>query len=399
MVEKASDLIVIVVAAGIGSRCGTDLPKQYLALGEGTVLTHAVRALQAGTGSQTVYIAVREDDRQIEALDLTGCHILRTGGKTREETVYKTLLAVSDFATESTLVLVHDAARPMVKPEDVSKLLTLAKDASATSPLHGAVLAMAVSDTVKRIDTDGNLIEDIEREGLVRVATPQVFRYGTLLKALSGHLDATDESSAVRAIGGKVKVLTGSAMNFKITQREDWLMSERLLRGKIAMHSSGLRVGVGYDSHRLVAGRKLILAGVKVEHTLGLEGHSDADVLTHAIIDALLGAAGCGNIGLLFPDDEAAYKDADSMALLGRVVERLSSQGYRIVNVDTVLIAQAPKLNPYLPRMLERLSSVLLTDAVNIKPKTNERMGFEGREEGISAEAVVLLEKTTKEKR
>ena len=254
----------------------------------------------------------------------------------------------------------------------------------------GAVLTIPVWDTVKRVDGEGYFSQDIDRTGLVRVATPQCFAYGLLKKALADNLSATDESSAVRNAGGRVLAVESSARNIKLTRPQDIEDANRLLRSDMQ-----IRIGIGYDSHRLVENRRFILGGIEIPHTLGLAGHSDADALLHAITDAILGAARLGNIGTFFPDTDPRFKDADSAVLLRTAFEAVKKAGWRVGNVDAVVVAQKPKLNPHVSAMQRRIEELLeLEDgAVSVKPKTNEKLGFEGREEGVSTQAVVLLER------
>ena len=274
----------------------------------------------------------------------------------------------------------------------MEKLIALTRECLADKSASGAVLAVPVADTVKRVDEHGLVMEDIDRAGLVRIGTPQCFPFGLLLAALAIRTDVTDESSAVRGVSHRVKVLESSPGNFKVTRPEDLKLAKQL-RGQTQMK---LRIGYGYDSHRLEAGRKFILGGVEIAHSLGLAGHSDADALLHAITDAVLGAAHCGNIGILFPDNDARFKNADSAVLLKAAWDKVLSTGHwEIQNIDCVVVAQKPKLNPHVEAMSRRIAEILGIDPeqVSIKPKTNEKLGFEGREEGVSVQAVALLAK------
>ncbi len=390
MEQKA--ILVLIVAAGTGSRMQAKCPKQYLAVGNPakTLVELSLASLQRALPDAHCVIAVQKGDTYIRKLSLPNARILETGGETREETVFQTLKALEGEFDPETLVFVHDAARALVNDKDVAKLYDEACDAIKSKSAAGAVLAMALPDTVKRVDAEGVLTEDIDRAGLLRIATPQVFPLKTLLRALVDAKNATDESSAVRALGLPVKAILGSGTNFKITNPDDLVLAKRLLETPMKT-----RVGIGYDSHRFVAGRKLILGGVEIPYEKGLDGHSDADVLTHAIIDALLGAAHLGNIGILFPDTDPAFKGANSINLLKEVARRLKENGWTILNVDAVLVTEAPKINPHLKAIEESLSQALgLTrDDVSVKPKTNEKLGFEGRGEGMSAQAIAMIAK------
>ena len=381
-------VFAVIPAAGCGSRMQADRPKQYLPINGRTMLEVTVSALLDVPEIDGMFVGVSPEDDTAETLPMAAA-VLKTGGATRAETVYQTLEALSDTIAEDDLVLVHDAARPLVSAADVSKLIAETVRFREEVIAAGAVLAVPVWDTVKRVDKEGVLVEDVERDGLMRIATPQCFAYGELKAALARSLTATDESSAMRAAGFSVAAVESSAHNIKLTRPQDLDFAQLVLDKTMKT-----RIGIGYDSHRLVEGRKFILGGVEIEHTLGLAGHSDADALLHAITDALLGAARLGNIGTFFPDTDPAYKGADSAVLLKTAYEAVREAGWTVVNIDTVVVAQKPKLNPYVPAMQRRIEEILDLEegTVSVKPKTNEKLGFEGREEGISTQAVVLLQ-------
>ena len=382
---------VVLPAAGSGSRMGADRPKQYLELAASgrTVLETTVEVLGEVPGVDGIFVAVSPADETARTLSMPA-RVLKTGGASRAQTVYQTLEALSDTVADEDLMLVHDAARPLVDPADVSRLIDESCRVIEEGTAAGAVLTIPVWDTVKRVDGEGYFSQDIDRTGLVRVATPQCFAYGLLKKALADNLSATDESSAVRNAGGRVLAVESSARNIKLTRPQDIEDANRLLRSDMQ-----IRIGIGYDSHRLVENRRFILGGIEIPHTLGLAGHSDADALLHAITDAILGAARLGNIGTFFPDTDPRFKDADSAVLLRTAFEAVKKAGWRVGNVDAVVVAQKPKLNPHVSAMQRRIEELLeLEDgAVSVKPKTNEKLGFEGREEGVSTQAVVLLER------
>ena len=382
---------VVLPAAGSGSRMGADRPKQYLELAASgrTVLETTVEVLAEVPGVDGIFVAVSPADETARTLSMPA-RVLKTGGASRAQTVYQTLEALSHTVADEDLVLVHDAARPLVDPADVSRLIDESCRVIEEGTAAGAVLTIPVWDTVKRVDGEGYFSQDIDRTGLVRVATPQCFAYGLLKKALADNLSATDESSAVRNAGGLVLAVESSARNIKLTRPQDIEDANRLLRSDMQ-----IRIGIGYDSHRLVENRRFILGGIEIPHTLGLAGHSDADALLHAITDAILGAARLGNIGTFFPDTDPRFKDADSAVLLRTAFEAVKKAGWRVGNVDAVVVAQKPKLNPHVSAMQRRIEELLeLEDgAVSVKPKTNEKLGFEGREEGVSTQAVVLLER------
>lgn len=390
-------VIAVIPAAGVGSRMKADHPKQYLSIaGDSTptVLQACIASLSAVSQINRIVVGVSPADGYAADLDLGKAELFRTGGATRSETVLNTLKAIGTETLKDALVLVHDAARPLVDPDDVTELIDKAKtDILKHGPLAGAVLAVPVSDTVKRTDAADVITEDISREHLWRIATPQAFAGLALLNALEKHPDVTDESSAVRAAGGRVSVVAAQPSVFKITRPADLTLARMMFENSQKPMLPEIRTGIGYDSHRLVEGRPLILGGVTIPHTKGLDGHSDADVLLHAVTDAVLGAANLGNIGILFPDTDPAYKGADSGVLLKDAFVRVRAAGWELVNLDAVLIAQKPKINPHLTAIRESIARIMSVDVsrISVKPKTNEKLGFEGREEGMSAFVTVLL--------
>lgn len=388
MTFNSRRIFAVIPAAGCGSRMQADRPKQYLPINGRTILEVTVSALLDVPEIDGMFVGVSPEDDTAETLPMAAA-VLKTGGATRAETVFQTLEALSDTIAENDLVLVHDAARPLVSPTDVSKLIAETVRFRKEGIAAGAVLAVPVWDTVKRVDKEGIFVEDVDRDGLMRIATPQCFAYGELKAALARNLTATDESSAMRAAGFSVAAVESSAHNIKLTRPQDIDFAQLVLNKTMKT-----RIGIGYDSHRLAEGRKFILGGVEIEHTLGLAGHSDADALLHAITDALLGAARLGNIGTFFPDTDPAYKGADSAVLLKTAYEAVREAGWTVVNIDTVVVAQKPKLNPHVTAMQRRIEEILDLEegTVSVKPKTNEKLGFEGREEGVSTQAVVLLQ-------
>lgn len=395
--QQKQRIIALVPAAGVGSRMGSDTPKQYLPLAGGkTMIECTVEALLRVPGIERVLVAVSPDDEYIRKVlpDFASVTVFFTGGKTRGETVGNTLRAYAEaFPKQNPWVLVHDAARPLVQPGDIEALIDAAQKHEKGGDAAGAVLAMPVSDTVKRADEEGMLTEDVSRDRLWRIATPQIFRLEKLLQAVPANPQATDESSAVRAAGDRVAVVSCAPANIKVTTPGDLAFARERFAPRPAVPA--LRVGIGYDSHRLVEGRPFILGGVEIPHARGLDGHSDADALLHALTDAVLGAANLGNIGIFFPDNDPAYQGADSAVLLAKAWQAVREKGWGLVNADCVVVAQKPKLNPHVPAMQQRIAQVLGVppDLISIKPKTNEKLGFEGREEGISTQVVVLLQR------
>lgn len=388
---------VIIPAAGVGSRMGARLPKQYLPLGENqqeNILTVSVEKFSSLPSVDEVLVVTARNDEHAPRLHLPHVTVLPEGGASREETVANALSFLREKAKDEDWILVHDAARPLVSPNEIVALLTKAQELYAQGEAAGAVLGIPVSDTVKRTGDKTLITEDIARDRLYRIATPQAFPYGILLRSLSDRPERfTDESSAVLALGMKVAVVACSPDNFKITTPADLATARRLYEEKQGM--AQFRVGLGYDSHRLEDHRKLIIGGQDIPYEKGLVGHSDADVLTHAVIDALLGAVNMGNIGLLFPDKDPQWKGADSIALLKAAWKRIREEGWRLCNLDCVLVAEEPKMNPWVPAMKKHLAAALNVseELISIKPKTNEKMGFQGQKLGMSAQAVCMLMK------
>jgi 2-C-methyl-D-erythritol 2,4-cyclodiphosphate synthase len=305
------------------------------------------------------------------------------GGATRQQSVANGLAALP---AEATLVGIHDGARPLIDPDTVAAVIEAAVECG------GAAVAVPVKDTLKRTDENGIIIDTPDRANLWRVQTPQVFDRAKLCAAMEAAMaagkDYTDDCQLMEAAGVPVRLVKGLDTNLKLTTPEDIALAKALMKER-----GNMRIGHGYDVHKLVEGRDLILGGVKIEYEKGLLGHSDADVLTHAVMDALLGAAALGDIGKLFPDNDPAYKGADSIALLRRVVERVSEDGYKIGNIDATILCQRPKLAPHIPKMRQIIADACGVDVtyVSVKATTEEGLGFTGSGEGIAAHCVCLL--------
>jgi len=381
--------VAVVPAAGTGTRLGADRPKQYLLLGDRTVLERTVGALLGCAWIEQVVVVVAPGDTT--AIGLAGlsgsrCRIVATGGDTRRASVLAGLQAVADDARSSPddWVWVHDAARPGVDRDSLERL-----HAALDGEAVGAMLALPVADTVKRVGPD-RVLTTLDRERLWLAQTPQVFRLGALSSALECHAAVTDEASAIEACGHSPTLVAGRRGNFKVTTMDDL----EAMRGALTPHAhETMRIGQGWDVHALVPGRALVIGGVTIPHPFGLLGHSDADVLLHAITDALLGGAALGDIGRHFPDTDPRFAGADSRALLREAAARVRAAGWIAANVDCTVIAQAPRLAEHLPAMVDTIASDLglATDRVNVKAKTAERLGYAGRGEGICAQAVVML--------
>ncbi len=307
------------------------------------------------------------------------------GGDNRQASVRRGL---SEVSPEAELVVVHDAARPFVRP----RLIDSCVEAAAQ---HGAaIIALPSSDTVKWSEDGSRTDRTVPRERLHLAQTPQAFRRSLLESAFeraeADGFESTDEASLVERLGRRVFLVAGTPDNIKVTTPEDLAMAEALARGRAGQ----VRSGVGYDVHAFAEGRRLVLGGVCFEGETGLAGHSDADVLAHAICDAVLGAIAAGDIGMRFPDADPAWRDACSLDLLGRVVEMARARGFGVVNVDATIVAQRPKISPVVPKMRGNLARALSVseEAVSVKATTSEGLGFVGREEGIACYAICTVQ-------
>ena len=375
----------IIAAGGAGTRVGAAVPKQLLELDGRAVLQHSVDTFTAHPQVAETIVVLPPELAGSPPAWLDGRARLRVvaGGTRRQDSVANGFDAAD---TGADVLLVHDAARPFVAPEVITRVI----EAAAA---HGAAIAaVPVSDTVKRGEPRGDgavIVETVPRERLYLAQTPQGFTRAVLSEAValgrSGVL-ATDEASLAERAGHAVRLVAGATSNVKITTAED-------LRWTARAATPETRVGVGYDLHRLEPGRRLILGGVEVPSDAGARGHSDADVVCHAITDALLGAAAAGDIGGHFPDTDGRWKDASSVDLLRQIVELVNARGFAIANVDVVVVLERPKLGPHRARMTESLARALGIEpaAVSVKAKTNEGVDAVGRGEAIAAHAVALL--------
>ncbi len=383
----------IILAAGSGKRMGTHIPKQFLDLAGRPVLAWTLAAFERADRIDRVVLVVGRDNidtcrEQFGKKKFSKVVAIVAGGAERQDSVACGLQAIPQDAD---VVAIHDGARAYVTPEEINAVVLAAAERGA------AVLGTPVTDTIKRVQGD-QIIETLDRATLRAVQTPQAFRRDVIFRAHraareSGYL-GTDDTALVERLGEAVTIVPGRADNIKITSIEDLDMGLHILeqRGDV---TPTVRIGQGYDAHQLAQGRALILGGVHIPHEKGLLGHSDADVLTHVVIDALLGALGAGDIGQLFPDTDAAYKDISSLTLLARVAHVLTESHAQVLNVDATVMAQRPKLSPYIAQMRENMARALevSVDLISVKATTTEYMGFVGREEGIAAQAVALIKR------
>jgi len=376
----------IIVAGGRGVRFGGAQPKQFSLLAGRPILQHSVEAFLNSNVISDVIVALPDElaadppaylQSSFKPLQVVA------GGARRQDSVARAFARVPGDAE---IVVIHDAARPLVSDAVIQRTIDAAASGGA------AIAALRAHDTVKRAGTDGVITATLPREEIFLAQTPQAFRVSVLRDALAMADDATDEAALAERAGHHVRVVDGDPRNLKVTTVDDLAMAERLVSGGRAAVPA-LRIGNGYDLHRLVAGRPLILGGVTIPFEKGLQGHSDADAVCHAVTDAILGASGTGDIGRHFPDTDAAWKDANSIDLLRRAAAIVRDTGYAFVNIDVTVIAQRPKLSPYAEAMQRNLSGALgiSPGQISVKGKTNEGVDSMGAGESIAVHAVALI--------
>lgn len=372
-----SDIAAVIVAAGQGLRAGQPLPKQFARWRGKPVVRHSAEAF-AKAGVAAIVVAIPEGAEAIAAECLAGLPGIQLiiGGATRQDSVRLGLEALAARAPD--IVLIHDAARPILPGAVIERLV----GALAVQP--GAIPVLPVVDSLT--EAEGELMGNpARRETLRRVQTPQAFRYQDILaahRAWPGAAAAGDDAQVARAAGLAVALVEGDERLHKLTFASDF-----------TAELPPMRVGTGYDVHRLASGEDLWLCGIKIDHTHGLAGHSDADVAIHALVDAILGAIGQGDIGSHFPPSDPQWKGAASDRFLAHAAKLASAAGYRIGNIDLTIVCEAPKIGPHREAMRARLAEILATgiEAISVKATTTERLGFTGRAEGIAAQAVATL--------
>ena len=378
----------IIPAAGSGTRMNADIPKQYLHLSGKPIVVHAIQPFTRCPFIEQIIVVVPAEkiiqtETMLQEYNL-GAPLVTVigGGRRRQDSVQAGLDAIRH---DIEIALVHDGARPLLSETLIKRCY------EQTLKSGAAIAAVPVKDTLKRAESDLLISATVDRRSLWQAQTPQGARKELLLSAFEANQnrDVTDEASLLERAGTPVQLVFGEENNIKITRPEDLEFAQSLMNDT----TSAMRIGHGFDAHRFSENRRLVLGGITVAHELGLAGHSDADVLTHAICDALLGAMGSGDIGQHFPDTDKAFKDISSLILLDKVMADAASRGLSLINADITLICQAPKLAPYLLRMRKKLAERCHcgVEQINIKATTTEKMGYTGRQEGISCHAVVLL--------
>jgi 2-C-methyl-D-erythritol 4-phosphate cytidylyltransferase / 2-C-methyl-D-erythritol 2,4-cyclodiphosphate synthase len=373
----------IIAAGGRGERLGAGRPKQLLTLGGVPILQRSVDALLAHVRVLDLVVALPADlaaAPPVYLLQREKPVVVVEGGSRRQDSVAR---AFARVPPHTDVVVIHDAARPLVTADLIDRTIDAAIESGA------AVAAVPATDTVKRSDGAGHVAETLPRERVYLAQTPQAFRVAVLRDALAVQGDATDEAALAERAGHRVRLVEGESSNVKITTADDLRAAERAVAGA----APSIRVGQGYDLHRLVEGRRLVLGGVAIPFDLGLAGHSDADIVCHAVTDAVLGAAGLGDIGRHFPDTDPRWKDADSVALLAAACALVREAGFSVVNVDVTVIAERPKLAPHAEAMRLNLAAALGCAAgqVSVKAKTNEGVESMGTGQSMAAHAVALI--------
>ncbi len=392
----APSTVILVVAAGRGTRVGSAVPKQYLPLAGRPLLGRTLGRLLEADPAARLLVTIHPDDRaryEATLADLAPEAARRVlaavpGGASRQDSVRAGLAALAALPEPPDLVLIHDGARPFPS----RALVARAKAAAAQN--GAAVPGLAVTDTIKQVDAAGRIDATPRREALRAVQTPQAFRFKLIHDAhqaaeAAGARDLTDDAAIAEWAGHAVHVFEGDPGNMKVTSPEDVAVAEaRLLR-----ECPDVRMGQGYDVHAFGPGDHVWLGGLKVAHNKGLVGHSDADVLSHAITDALYGALGDGDIGSHFPPSDPQWKGADSSIFLAAAAEAVRARGGMIANIDATVVCETPKVGPHRDAIRARIAEVvnLPLDRVAVKATTSERLGFTGREEGIATLAIATV--------
>ncbi len=385
MTGQTHKVAALILAAGQGSRAGTDIPKQFRQIGGKAVLAHSVEAFARHPAVGAVYLVIGSGQQETVRTMIGDGQVtaIIQGADSRRGSVRAGLEAIAATGGADR-VLIHDAARPFLSPSMIDQLL------AALEQAPGAFPALPVADTL--VKSTGNIAGDIvDRSGLYRVQTPQAFHFESIIRAhraWDSSREATDDAQMLREAGHDVLMVPGDERLEKLTYPQDFARAEAQLAS-----CRTTRVGMGYDVHRLAADEELWLCGVQVPHDRGLAGHSDADVAIHAIVDAVLGALSEGDIGNHFPPSDPQWRGAASSRFLEYVANRVTERGGRMEHIDVTIICEAPKIGPHRDAMRHRISEILAIplDRVSVKATTTERLGFAGRREGIAAQAVATI--------
>jgi 2-C-methyl-D-erythritol 4-phosphate cytidylyltransferase/2-C-methyl-D-erythritol 2,4-cyclodiphosphate synthase len=378
----------IVVAAGRGFRAGGETPKQYRRIGGVPVIRPSIALFAAHDAIDVVQPVIHPDDAGLFGEAVNGLTMLPwvAGGATRQSSVRAGLESLVRHHPD--IVLIHDAARPFASAALVSRAITAAAERKAAIP------ALPVVDTVKKVDGHKTVVETLDRSRLVTVQTPQAFAYSVLLDAhrraaAAGRDDFTDDAALAEWAGIAVSVFDGEQSNVKLTTADDFARAEAERNAAL----TDIRTGSGYDVHTFGAGDHVMLGGIRIPHTHGVVGHSDADVALHALTDAILGALADGDIGHHFPPSDPQWRGASSDRFLAFACERARARGGVIANLDTTIVCEAPRVGPHRDAMRARIAAIagISADRVGVKATTSEELGFTGRREGIVAMATATI--------
>jgi 2-C-methyl-D-erythritol 4-phosphate cytidylyltransferase/2-C-methyl-D-erythritol 2,4-cyclodiphosphate synthase len=386
------ETVALIVAAGRGLRAGGGvLPKQYQTIGGIPILRHSLDAFLAHRAVDRVIAVIAAGDQRYHDVAPQHQHLLPpvTGGETRQESVRAGLRALASGKPER--VLIHDAARPFVSPDLIGRVVAGLDDAEAVLP------ALPVSATLKSVDAGGMVTGTIARDGLYAAETPQGFRFAAILaaheKAAAAGFVFTDDAAVAEWAGMPVRAVAGEAANIKLTTADEIAAADRRLAGESALALGDVRVGTGYDVHAVGPGVAVMLGGVAIPHNRGVLGHSDADVVLHALTDAVLGAIAEGDIGEHFPPGDPQWKDAASDRFLRFAAERVAARGGSIAHLDVTIVAETPRVSEHRPAIRARIASIcgITPDRVRVKATTSEGLGFLGRGEGLAAYATATI--------
>ncbi|UDG79130.1 Bifunctional enzyme IspD/IspF [Candidatus Ecksteinia adelgidicola] len=387
----SQSVIAILPAAGIGKRMQSRCPKQYLNIGQYSILEHTIHALFSHPRIKQIIVAINFKDQYFKKLPILNDPrvIITFGGKKRIDTV----LASMKLVKNTEWVLIHDAVRPCLHIQDLTRLLEITKYSKI-----GGILATPVCDTIKHSQPYLSTISHtIDRKNLWHALTPQLFPLTLLTcclqRIIKENATITDEASALEYCGYYPLLINGRSDNIKITKPEDLMLATFYFNQFKKNKEYTMRIGHGFDVHSFGGNKPLIISGVHIPYKHGLVAHSDGDVVLHGVIDALLGSVGLGDIGQFFPDTDPAFKNANSRKLLHKAWTFIVNKGYRLNNIDITIILQIPIITQYIPNMRYLLSEDLKTDidCINIKATTTEKLGFIGRKEGIACQVIALL--------
>ena len=381
----------IIAAGGRGDRVGGAVPKQFRVVGGRTLLELSLEPFDESSCVDNIVLVLPPDVADVPPLAVDNIATPLTvvsGGARRQDSV---AAGFEHVASNTDVVVVHDAARPFCTIGLIERTIVAAAETGA------AISALRASDTVKEGTTDGGITyvnATLPRQQIFLAQTPQAFRVGVLRDAVDlgrSGVEATDEATLAERAGHRVRLVDGDTRNIKITTPVDLSLAADIVAQRAVVGAP--RVGLGYDCHRMVDGRPLVLGGVRIPCDRGLSGHSDADAVCHAITDAVLGGAGAGDIGQHFPDDDPQWKDASSIDLLGQAVSLIAARGYRVGNVDVVVVLERPKIRPHVAEMRQSLADVLQIEPqkISIKGKTAEGLDAVGRGEAVAVHAVAVL--------